>query len=196
MRLPVASLIASVAAVSVIGFGGAPAAAAEPRPVIEDVQVFDAPIGKKGGIMTPYVGCSNWRVEPRARVVMSALDSDWRRVYEWRGAYPAAGFPRAAVGDYQIRTVAWCRGNRLSRTEVVTVKEKTPRRTISRAEFDQIRRGMTRERVREIVGYDGEFAGRYRGTFRTYDMMAFWAWASVLYRDGRVARKYWDVDHD
>lgn len=176
----------------------APAAhAATPRPVIDDAVVIDAPIGEKGGIMTPFVGCSNFRVEPRVRVVMKSLESDWTRSFRWRGAFPAAGFPRAAVGQYKIRTAAWCHGNKRTRTELVTVVEKTRRATVSSGEFRRIKRGMTRERVREIVGYGGTAAGFYAGKrVRTYDMMAFWAFAIVEYREGRVVRGSWDVDHD
>jgi hypothetical protein len=196
MHRPAAAL-AVLAALVAGTFTNTPAQAAAPRPEISDAQVVHAPIGEKGGIMTPWVSCST-RVEPKARTVMTSLDTDWRRVFEWKGTIPAAGFPRAAVGDYKIRTVARCSGNKKVRTEYVTVEEKTRQRTISRAEFRQIERGMTRVEVREIVGYGGTAAGTsWQGQrLRTYDMMAFWAWVLIEYRDGRVASKTWDIDHD
>jgi hypothetical protein len=56
---------------------------------------------------------------------------------------------------------------------------------------------MTRARVSRTVGYDGRYAGTYAGkTTRIYDMMAFWRWAEITYRDGRVVGKMWDVPHD
>lgn len=196
MHRPAAALVVLVALVAG-AFAASPAQAAAPRPEISDAEVVHAPILEKGGIMTPFVSCSNWRVEAKARTVMTSLDTDWRRVFEWTGSIPAAGFPRAAVGDYKIRTVGRCRGNKKVRIEYVTVEEKTHKRTISRVEFRQIERGMTRAKVREIVGYGGTASGSWQGKrLRTYDMMAFWAWVLIEYRDGRVVDKHWDVDHD
>ncbi len=168
-----------------------------PRPIIPDAPVVDAPIGERGGIMTPYTSCSSYRVEPVTRTVMTSLDTRWRRVFEWKGALPAAGFPRVAVGDYKIRTVARCRSTKRVRTELVTVKQKTHRRTMSRAEFNRVQRGMTRAQVAQVVGFGGAAAGSYGGrTLRRYDNMAFWAWSVIEFRRGRVDAKYFDVDHD
>lgn len=178
--------------------GVAPAAGSVAgRATIADAQVVDAPIGERGAIMTPVVSCPRWQVEPRVRTVIAGVTSDFRKVYRYRGTYPGYGFPRVSVGDYRVKTIAYCRGIRSKRSELVTVVEKTRRRTISRAEFRAVKRGMSARRVREIVGYGGEFTGPYDGRgFRTYDMMAFWAIAVIEFQDGRVTRKFWDVGHD
>ena len=121
----------------------------------------------------------------------------YTRTYRWKGALPGVYFPRVKVGTYRSTTTAWCRTNKATRTQAVRVTEKTLQTTISRAEFRRIKRGMSRDRVRHIVGYPGLDAGTYAGeATRNYDMMAFWRWASITYRDGRVVRKAWDVDHD
>jgi hypothetical protein len=176
---------------------GSPAHAASSKPRIADAQAFDAPIGDRGGIMTPIVACRSWRIQPSVRTVIKGVDSDYRSVYRYRGTLPGYGFPRVGVGEYKVITVATCRGHKRTRTELVTVSEKTTDRTVSPREWRKIKRGMKVERVRRIVGYNGTYGGRFQGEVtRTYDMMGFWRWSLVTFRDGRVAFKNWNVDHD
>jgi hypothetical protein len=173
------------------------AAHAAVRPVINDVPVFDAPIDGRGGMMNPYVSCTRYGVEPRARMVVTSHRTDKVRTFLWKGALPGMHHPRFAPGTYTVRTVAWCRGNRKVRSETVRIHEKTNRGTISRMEFNKVRRGMTRERVARIVGNNGRDPFSYSGrTTWTYDNMAYWAWSIITYRNGRVIEKYWDTDHD
>lgn len=81
------------------------------------------------------------------------------------------------------------------RRQSLTVKEKALETRISRAEFRGIRRGMSRARVDQIVGYDGRSAGAFGARpMRNYDMMAFWRWAMITYSDGRLVNKMWDRD--
>ena len=69
--------------------------------------------------------------------------------------------------------------------------------TVSRAEWQRIKRGMTRAEVAAIVGSDGRDPFRYAGRVTvTYDLMAFWKWSLIEYRGGRVTAKYWNVGHD
>lgn len=166
-------------------------------PHIGRAQAFGAPTGQRGGVENPVAFCDNPSLEPRTRWVLRNPDSGYSRTFRWRGALPGVAFPRVAVGTYVSRTTAWCGRQQAVRTQTVVVWQKTARTTVSRAEFRRIHRGMTAARVREIVGYRGRFAGHWGArTFRNYDLMAFWRWSQIDYRDGRVVAKHWDVDHD
>ena len=154
-------------------------AQAAPRPHIGDAVAYGAPTGKKGGVKNPVGWCSNYRVDPRVRWTLRNPDTGYSRTFRWRGVLPGIAFPRVEVGTYTSRTVARCRDRKKVRTQAVTVKQKTARTTISRTEFRRIHRGMTPDRVRDIVGYRGVAAGHYAGKrLRNYDMMRFWRWTS------------------
>lgn len=195
MSRRVATLLLSIA-IALTPLGLSPASAAV-VPQIQQSQAFDAPVGGKGGIMSPYVSCSNYRIEPRVRWTVTRLATGRSRTYRWTGALPGMHFPRVAVGRYRVRTVATCRGTSARKVDTVRVREKTYNGTVSRSEFRRVTRGMTRAQVAEIIGNDGRDPFRYNGvTTRTYDMMAFWSWSIIRYRDGRVVDKFWDVGHD
>lgn len=167
------------------------------RPRIPAPVAVDAPTGHKGGVLNPFVSCSAYTVEPRVTWRLTSVETGRSHTYRWTGALPGVHFPRVPVGVYRSTTTARCHGARLTRTHTVRVLQKTPATTISRAEFRRIHRGMTRARVRHVVGFDGTACWTYaRRTTCSYDMMPFWAWANVTYRDGRVVAKDWDVDHD
>lgn len=173
-----------------------PPADAAGEPKIGDTQAVDAPTGKKGGLLTPYVACASYDNEPRVRTVIEGVGNGFRDVYEYRGTYPGYGFPRVTVGRYEVTTTARCGSTKATRVETVRVREKSAKRTVSRAEFSRIKRGMTRARVKKIIGYDGR-GSRYAGEMtRTYDMMPFWQIALVVFRDDRVVKKHWRVGHD
>jgi hypothetical protein len=195
---PARTLHAAGLAAAIIAIGGAAAPAhAAPRPYHFEAIAFDAPQGGKGGVMTPFVACSNLRVEPRVRSVIQNTATGQTWTYRWRGALPGYGFPRVEVGQYEVRTRATCGTTTRRWTDTVRVEEKTPERTVSRAEWRKIKRGMTVDRVAQIVGYRGVRGGRHAGTVtRTYDMMRFWRWSVIEYREGRVVYKRWNVDHD
>ncbi len=166
-------------------------------PRIPAPAAVDAPTGQKGGVLNPLVSCTRYTVDPRVKWTLTSVKTGKSHTYRWTGALPGMYFPRVRVGAYRSKTTAWCRGERLTRTHTVRVAQKTPATTISRAEFRRIRRGMTRARVRNMLGLDGKACWKYAArTTCNYDMMAFWAWATVTYRDGRVVAKQWDVDHD
>ena len=172
-------------------------AQAAPTPRISEAEAHGAPVGKKGGVTNPVAWCSGYRVDPRVRWTLRNPDTGYSRTFRWRGALPGIAFPRVEVGTYTSRTVARCRDRKKVRIQTVTVKQKTARTTISRSEFRHIRRGMTPEDVRDIVGYRGRFAGGIGAKkFRNYDLMRSWRWTSITYRDGVVRDKYWNVDHD
>lgn len=190
--------IALAVATAALIFAGttAPGHAAT-APHIGPALAFGAPTAQKGGIENPVAYCDNYNVESRTRWVLKNPDTGYSRTFTWRGALPGIAFPRVAVGTYSSRATAWCGRHEAVRTQTVVVKQKTARTTMSRAEFRSIHRGMTFTRVRDIVGYRGKYAGHWAGkTSRVYDMMAFWRWTQIDYRDGRVVAKYWDVDHD
>jgi hypothetical protein len=186
----VAALVAGISAMGLVS----PVSAAVPTPRIGDAHAFDAPQGDRGGIETPYVYCSTYRAEPRVRVDFESLRTGRTHTYQWTGSLPNMGFPRVEVGRYRVTTAATCRGTTRTREQNVTVREKAPRTTVSRAEWRRIKRGMTVERVRRIVGYAGESMPGSTG--RIYDMMPFWRWSVVDYRNGRVVSKMWNVGHD
>jgi hypothetical protein len=193
-RLRTTALVLVVAVATLVG--AAPARAVT-YPDIGQTQAFDAPIDKKGGLLSPHAACRNWQVEARVRWRVTRLSTGTSRTYRWRGGGPGMAFPRVPTGRYRVVTVARCGESRGRQVERLAVREKTLDGTVSRAEFRQVRRGMTRARVARIVGNDGRDPWSYRGrTTRTYDMMAFWRWSLITYRDGRVVRKMWDVGHD
>ncbi|WP_185995067.1 hypothetical protein [Nocardioides campestrisoli] len=173
-------------------------ASAPPRtPAIGEPPVFDAPAGGKGGIQNPFVHCHSYRIEPRAVMAIVNSQTGWLSIHRWRGALPGVRFPRLRPGTYQVETTVWCgrRGKTARRT--VTIKEKTREGTLSRAEFDAVRRGMTYEEVTALVGTPGRDPSTSRDTTSiTYDNMAFWAWSIIEYRNDRVRAKYWKVGHD
>jgi hypothetical protein len=175
----------------------APGAYAAVRPAIEKPDAVDAPAGGRGGVMNPFVSCTGYRVDPRVRWTLTSVGTGVAHTYTWTGAYPGMYFPRVRPGTYRSHTIAWCRGTRLVRDHTVRVGEKDAATTISRSEFDAVRRGMTRTEVSRVVGFDGRDCTRWSGrTTCTYDMMAFWAWSLITYRDGLVVDKAWDVGHD
>ena len=154
-------------------------------------------MGGKGGVNAGHVWCS-YSAEPRVKVAIESLHTGETYNYRWRGALPNMAFPRVEVGRYEVRTTGTCGTTTKTWVETVRVREKTPERTVSRAEWRRIKRGMTVERVRQIIGYNGEvyrygYGGR---TSHRYDMMPFWRFSIVEYRNGRVVSKMWNVDHD
>ena len=132
------------------------------------------------------------------RVAIESLRTGETYSYRWRGALPNMAFLRVEVGRHEVRTTAACRTNTRTWVETVRVKEKTAQRTVSQGEWRRIKRGMSADRVRQIVGYAGEgYRYGYGGlSRRRYDMMRFWRWSIVEYRHGRVVSKWWNVAHD
>ncbi|GHJ59203.1 hypothetical protein NOK12_17210 [Nocardioides sp. OK12] len=185
------------AALLTVGFPAVTHAEDAVAPRISPPSAVPAPKGEQGGVMSPYVSCSANNVEPRVKWVLTDLGTEESQTYRWRGALPGAHFPRVDVGRYRSRTTAWCRGTKSSRVHRVRVVEKTYKKTVSRREFKQVRRGMTRAQVREVVGFGGKDCSAYDGR-RTcvYDMMAFWRWSFITFEDGGVVSKLWDVAHD
>lgn len=170
-------------------------AAATPR--ISSPSAVPAPQDGQGGVLSPYVSCSKGQVAPRVKWVLTNLATDESTTYRWRGALPGAHFPRVDVGRHHSRTTAWCRGTKSTRVDKVRVGEKTYEKTVSRREFKQVRRGMTRVQVRGVVGFGGRDCSAYNAR-RTcvYDMMPFWRWSFITFKDGEVVSKLWDVAHD
>ncbi|MEV7431848.1 hypothetical protein AB0N29_19710 [Nocardioides sp. NPDC092400] len=189
------ALVATLLAATMTVFG-APATA-KSAPKIYEAVAFDAPIDAKGGVMNPVPYCSNYRTEPRVRWVLANAETGYSRTFRWRGSLPGLYFPRVEAGTYRSTVVAWCGKAKARDVHSVEVGQKTHQTTVSKAEFRRVKVGMTPQRVRQIVGYGGVATPVYAGErTRTYDMMAFWRWSVVVYRHGKVVRKYWDVDHD
>ena len=185
-------------ALGAVGLLSPATAAAGPRPLHSATQAWDAPVGGKGGVNAGHVWCSTYPAEPTVRVAIESLRTGKTFNYRWHGALPNMAFPRVEVGRYEVRTKATCGTTTKTWDEVVRVKEKTHERTVSRAEWRRIKRGMTADRVRRIIGYDGEvYRYGYGGlTNHRYDVMSFWRFSIVEYRNGHVVSKMWDVPHD
>ncbi len=174
---------------------GSPAAAAPPT--IYDARAFDAPQDEKGGVLSPSTMCDDYRVTPRNKMVLENLQTGSRKAVRWRGSGPGYRFPRVKVGRYEVRTTVNCRGQRAAKTQRVRIEQKTAKSTVSLAEWRQVERGMTRAQVRRIIGNGGRDPFTYRGrTSWLYDMMPFWRWSILTYRDGRVVKRFWNVGHD
>jgi hypothetical protein len=188
-------LRASLCALAIVFVTPSSPAEAAGGPQIGDTRVERAPIGQKGGLMNPVVWCPSG-ANPRVRTVVEGITNDFNEVWKYRGSLPGLYFPRVQVGRYQLSTQASCGQNTAKRIEVVRVREKTARTTISLAEFRRIRHGMTRARVTNIVGYDGRGSRYGARMYRTYDMMPFWRYTGVEFRNGRVVRKSWNFSHD
>ncbi len=185
------------AALLTVGLPAVAQAEGSVTPRISSPSAVPAPKNQQGGVMSPYVDCFKSGAEPRVKWVLTSLATDESQTYRWRGALPGAHFPRVDVGRYHSRTTAWCRGTKASRVDRVRVGEKTYKKTVSRREFKQVRRGMTRAQVREVVGFGGRDCSAWNGR-RTcvYDMMPFWRWSLITFKDGGVVSKLWDVAHD
>ena len=163
-----------------------------------DTYAWDAPAGGKGGVNAGDVWCSTYPAEPRVEVVIESLRTGETYNYRWRGALPNMAFPRVEVGRYEVRTNGTCGTTTKVWVEMVRVKEKSHERTVSRAEWRRIRPGMSVDRVRQIIGYNGAVYryGYGKRSSHRYDMMPFWRWSLVEYRSGRVISKLWNAAHD
>src|SRR3954453_8530729 len=124
-------------------------------PVIERATAYDAPVGRPGGISAPFASCANARVVPTMHAVIERPGTDIRYTENWKSWGPNMWFPRVPVGDYRVTTTATCPVHQATRVQTVSVKQKTARTTISRAEFRRIKHGMTLRRIQHIVGYAG-----------------------------------------
>ncbi|MEP9382467.1 hypothetical protein [Nocardioides sp. KR10-350] len=160
-------------------------------------QAERAPIKGKGGIMSPYVECTNANIEPHVDWTIRNNKTGATKRFSWTGAYPGMYFPRVVPGAYTSKTTVTCGKQTTVRTHHLVVRRKTYKTTMSWGEFRRIKRGMTRTKVRQIVGYPGRDSWAYNGTRTvTYDIMKFWCWTNIDYRQGRVVAKYWNVGHD
>lgn len=195
MSRSVTLLRASLFALAIVLVMLSSPAGAAGGPQIGDTRVERAPIGQKGGLMNPVVWCPSG-ANPRVRTVVEGITNDFNEVWKYRGSLPGLYFPRVEVGRYRLTTQASCRLRSAKRIEVVIVREKTARTTVSRAEFRRIKHGMTRAKVEKIVGYDGHGSRYGAQMYRTYDMMPFWRYAGVELRHGHVVRKSWNFSHD
>jgi hypothetical protein len=176
---------------------GAEASPAPPRAVIGKATAFGAPTGKDGGISNPFVYCTGGKVEPRVRWVLTHEETGEKETFRWTGSLPNVAFPRVEPGHYISYAVARCGDARATRRQGLEVLQKTAETTISRAEFKEIKDGMTRRQVKGIVGYGGKSLGDYENEHgRSYDLMPFWRWSIVVFTDGLVTDKLWDVAHD
>jgi single stranded DNA-binding protein len=118
----------------------------------------------------------------------------WRQFAENIVGSLKKGTPVIVTGELSMRTYDNSEGQKVTVFEI-EASEVAPQ--LSRAEFRRIKKGMTPDEVRDIVGYRGKAAGRFGKTrFRTYDMMAFWRWSLVIHKDGNVRSKRWNVEHD
>ena len=165
-------------------------------PTFDRAWAIDAPLGARGGIEMPFGSCANWNLYPQMSVVIERLGTDIRYTHRWRQDGPNMWLPRVPVGRYLVTTQATCGTSAVAtRVESVQVMQKTARTTMSRREFNRIKRGMTVRRVQHILGYAAR--GRYRpNASYTIDNMGFWCFAIVGFKHGRLSYKWWNVAHD
>lgn len=193
--------LVALTALTALTVGLSPAVAAHaaaPTPSIGPPAAFDAPVGKPGGAMNPNAACGrSFSVTPRMRWRVVNDATGQVTSFGWFDAYPGMRFPRLEVGTYTSKVVVRCRSNQAMRTHHFTIGQKTARSTISYAEFRRVEVGMSRQRVRQVVGNGGVDPFSYGGiTNRTFHQMRFWAWSIIEFRHGRVHRKFWNVGHD
>ena len=171
----------------------APSASAAVHPTIDRARAYAAPQGGKGGILAPYVTCSDYSTQPSATWVLTDLGTGASRRWHWAGADHRTRFPRVDPGRYWSTIRAACAGTFAERAQTLVVTEKTARRTVSQAEFARIHRGMTAPQVAAVIGYPGYRVGGTAGhrMYRLYDRMAFTQTAEVVFWFGRVEQKYW-----
>jgi len=104
---------------------------------------------------------------------------------------------RYPVGRYRVTTTATCGTHHATNRSTVRIGQKTAATTISRTEFRRLRRGMTRAQVTRIVGSQGPTYQEGNGrTSTSFDLMPFWRFTFLGFRDGRLVSKWWDVAHD
>lgn len=204
---PVAVTASLLAGVVVAGGVAVPASADEPTATpagatykvkVKPPHVFAAPKGRRGGITNPLAACVGTPARTATVVwTLTGTASGWSKTFRFPGDLPGEKFPRVDAGQYRSVTTATCGSDSLTRTHLLEVVRKTRAGTLSRAEFEQVRTGMTRQQVRAVTGLTGRDPVRTGGRRTwTYDMMRFWRWAQITFRNGRVVAKHWNVAHD
>ena len=189
------SVVAGSGAASVANSAGTPAA--PPQPVIGEAMAFGAPTNQDGGISNPFVYCTVGKVEPGVRWSLRNEETGQKETFRWIGSLPNIAFPRVPPGRYVSYAVARCGDVKATRRQRLEVVQKTAETTISKAEYRAIKDGMTRREVKQIVGYGGRRHGTHKNMHgRAYDLMPFWRWTIVVFTDGLVTHKMWDVPHD
>ena len=197
-RTLVLIVVVVLAAVSLTSVAAAERRSGDPRPQVGPPSAYDAPIGARGGAMNPYASCGDSVADvARMKWVLKNTKTGKKVRFGWFDAYPGTRFPRLAVGTWASHTVAKCGSTKVSRRDRFTIHQKTRKSTISKAEFNQVEKGMTLREVRTIVGNKGVWPFTSRGTTgRTFHQMRFWAWSIIYFEQGRVTEKYWNVGHD
>ncbi len=196
-----AATLLALALVASVGTGPAKAAttqqAADAQVRIAAPQAFPAPTDKPGGVRSPLATCGTDGMEPTTTWTLRNRKAGWAQSWHWTGSLPGRYFPRVEAGRYESTTVATCGDVTLESTHELRVKEKTRAGTVSKGEWKKIRKGMTRAKVKAIVGSNGRDASTVgKKTTVTYDMMPFYRWSHVVYRNGKVVDKEWNVAHD
>lgn len=167
-------------ALAALTFGLTPANAAHAAslpPHVGPPSAFDAPAGKPGGTMNPNATCGkSYSVTPRMRWRVENHATGEVVCFDWLDAHPGMHFPRLAVGTHTSEVTVRCRSKVATRTHQFTIRRKTVKSTISVPEFRRVKVGMTRQRVRHIVGNGGVAPDSYDGnTARTFHLVRFWA---------------------
>lgn len=171
------------------------ATAAVGRAHVPPPKALDAPIGKKGGLTGPEVSCANPGVEPRVRWRVTRVETGrrWVRRYD---SVPGRPLLRVPPGTYRSRTTVTCGRARVVRRHLLVVERKTAETTVSRAEFDAVLIGMTREDMVAVLGLEGNCTSDGTLTTCQFDQMALWPWVLITLENDVVIEKDWNVGHD
>lgn len=193
MRSRSVSFLAAVAGAAVgVALALGPGAAAVPGSDdlhFWDVTPYGAPPDAKGGIGGPQVDCADGS-EAVVDWTLTNVATDEAKDFHFVG-YDVP-FLRVPVAHYRSRTVASCGDVTESRTERVVVWQKNARNTISQAEFNRLRKGMTRAEVARIVGYPGQAGPSYpRYDVQVYDHLEFAAQAQIDFRNDKAVHLFW-----
>ena len=182
---------AALAVVAAAGFAVASPqeAAAATVPTIDSIYVNRAASkSSKGGfdLPTAWSDRSDWN---GPRVTTTVYTTSMRYVTQKATAHGSAPGPeiRLHPGTYKVRTVAVEGKRSTTRWQTVTIKVKTDATTMSKAEFNKVKKGMTKKQVRKIVGSKVKLSNSWAIERTDYRRYAQIDWT----KKGRVKSKTW-----
>jgi len=160
------------------------AAAAEPKPHIGGFGIEYAPKHRNGAVVLPWMGCQGSGSNV-ATIVNTKTKKTIHRSWMFGMSYVSV-----PPGTYRVTIKATCNGASSSYTGTRTVKRETDKNTITKSEFKRIKKGMSLNKVKTIVGNKGLAFGSthlldHRGSF---------GWAELSIKNGKVAGKWWHAE--
>lgn len=195
---------AAVTAIAFLGVGTAvvvattstPEASATSKPKIHDIYASRAASkSSKGGFYVPYTESSyGWDHEGPS--VTSTVYTTTNRFVTHKtspdGTLPGMAEIRLKPGTYKVRTEAVDGNRKAVRWQTIKIKVKTDSATLSRGEYQRIRTGMTKAKVRKIAGSKLKLTNHVLVERTDYRGYALIEWT----KGGRVKYKLWSPGHD